>query len=135
MPQKKMQPVKYRDVEDLLASLHEKELETVNLLRQLILECIPGCREKLSYNVPFYYGNQRICFIWPGSVPWGKVQPYFVRLGFTKGYLLSDVYSYLEKGERKEVYCKDFNLPEEINIPIVKDLLFEAAELDKEFTK
>ncbi len=125
----KFQPVKFRDVEDLLAFIPDDEKEITFILRQLIFDSIPHVKEKLSYNVPFYYGNRRICFIWPGSVPWGKTKP-GVEFGFTKGYLLSDDTGYLEKGNRKEVYIKTFYHPSEIDPAIIKMLLFEASQID-----
>lgn len=127
----KFQPVKFRDVEDMLASLPEDELQITLFLRDLIRSCIPHATEKLSYNVPFYYGKKRICFIWPGSVPWGGIKS-GVLFGFTRGYLLNDETNYLEIGNRKEVYMKTFNSLSEIDTDILRSLFFEAAALDKQ---
>ncbi len=57
----KMQSVSFRNVEDFLDYLPEEELKIVLTLRKLIFECIPTISEKLSFNVPFYFGNKR-CF-------------------------------------------------------------------------
>jgi len=129
------QPMKFRSVEEFLDFLPEHELQVVEYLRQLVFDCIPGVREKLAYNVPFYYLNSRICFIWPAAVPWGKVEKSGVMLGFNKGYLLQDELNYLDRGSRKEVYTKTFShipLGEE---DILKAFLFEAAELDRSLKK
>lgn len=126
----KFQPVKYTDVDDLLFSLPKDEYEITMFLRKLIFDCLPGVKEKLSYNVPFYYLNKRICFIWPGSVPWGKTKP-GVAIGFTKGYLLSNPENYLEREDRKEVFMKTFFNVGDINVDILRLLIFEAAEIDK----
>ena len=99
-----------------------------------MLEHMPDVREKLAYNVPFYYRHSRICFIWPGSVPWGTHKKRGVELGFCRGHLLSDA-SYLERGNRKEVFIKTFHHVREINIEKLKSLFFEAVVIDEERMK
>lgn len=126
-----MQPVKFRSVEDFLSYLPPHELAVVQALRHVVLACIPGCTEKLAYNVPYYYRHSRICFIWPASVPWGNVRLHGVQLGFCEGHLLSDPLNYLEKGTRKQVSIKTFTRVDEIDAGLLKTFLFEAAEVDK----
>jgi hypothetical protein len=126
-----MQPVSFSGIDDFLAYLPPEELRIVQRLRSLIEEAIPGCREKLSYNVPFYKGHSNICFIWPSSVPWGNMKQEGVRLGFSKGYLLDDSMGYLDRGTRKQVYCKDFYAINEIDGPLLLAYLHEAALLDQ----
>ncbi len=126
----KFQNVSFKSISDFLSYLPEEELFIVERLRELIFDCIPDAKEKLSYNVPFYSRFSRICFIWPGSVPWGTIKS-GVLLGFCKGHLLSDI-SYLEVGERKEVYTKTFYNLKEINTPVIRQLLHEAAVIDEE---
>nr|WP_293834367.1 DUF1801 domain-containing protein [uncultured Arsenicibacter sp.] len=126
-----LQPVHVRDVGELLEYLPDHERQIVDALRSIIFSCIPGCREKIAYNVPFYSRRKRICFIWPASVPWGKVKK-GVRLGFSNGYLLSDELNYLEKGGRKHVYCRDFTSVQDINVDLLKTFLFEAVVVDEE---
>ena len=65
---KKMQSVKFQHVNEFLDYLPEEELRVTEALRELILETIPNCREKLSYNVPCYHRHKSIGFLWPGSV-------------------------------------------------------------------
>lgn len=108
----------------------EKEREIVTALQSIISECLPDCKVKLTYNVPFYYRHSRICFIWPASVSWGGINE-GVALGFSKGYLLSDEINYLEKGTRKEVYTKIFHSVEEIDKELLISFLFEAREIDE----
>lgn len=126
-----MQDVSFSGIDDFLAYLPLEELRIVQRLRSLIEEAIPGCTEKLSYNVPFYKGHSNICFIWPPSVPWGNMKQKGVRLGFSKGYLLEDAIGYLDKGTRKQVFCKDFYALNEINEPLLLAYLHEAALLDQ----
>jgi hypothetical protein len=55
-----------------------------------------------------------------------------VRLGFTKGFMLSDDLNYLDKGDRKQVYWKDFTDVKEIEIDLVKAYIYEAVQIDQE---
>ena len=129
----KMQSVSFKNVDEFLAYLPKDELKIVEFLRNNVLECIPGCREKLSYNVPYYSKHYGICFIWPASVAWGsKITYKGVRLGFANGYLLSDESNYLDKGDRKQVYWKDFADIKEIDVALIKSFLYEAALIDEE---
>lgn len=134
----KFQDVHFNSIEEFLEYLPQQELVIVEALRQLISSCIPQCKEKLSYNVPFYSRHSGICFIWPSAVKWGgHAQADGVRLGFQKGYLLNDEMSYLDKGTRKQVYCKDFKSMQQINndLDLLKCFLFEAAAIDEQLAK
>ena len=132
----KMQEVDFQNVNEFLEFLPENELIIVETLRQIIYQCIPEATEKLNYNVPFFKRNKNFCFIWPASILWGKKKTYTgVRLGFTTGYLLKDRFQYLEKGNRKQVYMKDFQNVNEIDDEIIRELLFETVEVDDHFKK
>ena len=125
------QNVKFRSVEEFLEFLPPDELKMVQLLRKVVLDCLPNCTEKLSYNVPFYKINKGICFIWPASVLWGKSISFTgVRFGFNQGYLMRDEINFLEKGNRKQVFWKDFKSIKDIDVDLLKAYIFEAAEID-----
>ena len=126
----KFQPIDFQDLDDLFAFLPEDELKMVQSLRQLVYDCIPEVKEKLSYNVPFFRVKQTICYIWPGSVPWGNSSPGRVSIGFYKGHLLEDD-GYLEAGKKKVIKSKSFTSLQEIDFEILRGLLFHALELDK----
>ena len=129
----KMQNVSFRTVEEFLDFLPEKELKITRALRKIIFGCITDVTEKLSYNVPFYSRRKSICFLWPASVLWGKKKTYEgVRFGFANGYLLSDENNFLERGNRKRVYWKDFRSVKEIDVALLKSFIFEAAVLDEQ---
>ena len=69
------QGIKFKSLLEFWEFLPEKERIVVDVLRQIVLKNLPPyCKEKLSYNVPYYYGKRRICLIWPGSVPWGGIR-------------------------------------------------------------
>jgi hypothetical protein len=128
----KMQNVHFESVDEFLDYLPEHELRIVNKIRDLIHQALPDCIEKLAYNVPYYKRHGNICFIWPSSIPWGNIKQEGVRLGFTKGYLLEDIAGYLDKGLRKQVYCKDYFDIKDIHEDVVLAFLYEAALLDEE---
>ncbi len=127
-----MQNVKFDSLDEFFDFLPEEELVVVEYLRAVILDCIPNCTEKLSYNVPYFKLRSNICFIWPASVLWGKKKTYEgVRLGFVKGYLMHDDIHYLEKGERKQVYWRDFKSIEEIDVDILRAYIYDAVLVDE----
>lgn len=126
-----MQNVEFQTVEEFLDYLPERERAIVDILREIIMDCMPDCTERLSYNVPYYYRHSRVCFIWPASVPWGKVKLDGVQLGFCKGFLLNDEINFLEKGNRKEVYVKTYFHPNDIDADVLKAYLFEAIVVDE----
>ncbi len=130
-----MQNVKFDSVEEFLNYLPDKERKIVDLLRPVILDCIPDCIEKLSYNVPYYYRHYRICFIWPSAVPWGNVKLEGVQLGFCNGNLLDDNINYLERGDRKQVYIKTFQDVKEIDIDLVRTNVYDAVDVDEQLRK
>ncbi len=111
--------------------LPDGERIIVDVLRQIILENLPStCKEKLTYNVPFYYGKKRICVIWPASVPWGGIKK-GVLLGFCQGDKLKDPDSYLEHGTNKKVYYKIFYSADDIDESPIIFLLKEAIRIDR----
>ncbi len=122
--------IKFRDIADFLDHLSSTELEIVEQLREIILETIPFVKEKLSYNVPFYSVNKRICYIWPASVPWGKIPEKAVALGFTKGRLIPDAEDILIFDDRKHVGVMYFKTALEINLDLIRALLYDAFLLD-----
>lgn len=127
----KYQPLNFSTVEEFLDFLPDGERKVIHFLRQLILDNIPMVRERLAYNVPFYYQYSRICFLWPAAIPWGRVKASGVKLGFVNGHLIRDDLNYLEKGNRRQVRSKTFYTTGEIDPDLLKAFLFEAVEIDK----
>lgn len=115
---------------DLYELLPGEEKIIVDILRQIIIENLPStCKEKISYNVPFFYGNKGICIVWPSTIPRGGIKK-GVLLGFWYGNKLEDVDHYLIHGTNKQIFYKIFHSPEDINEPAIKKLLREAVLLD-----
>ena len=127
----KFQHVDFSNVTEFLHYLPADHLSIVEALRGLVFECIPDVKEKLSYNVPFYHRHARICFVWPSSIQWGTTQRSGVDFGFCKGNLLADP-SYLDIGNRKEMYVKTFHHVKEIDHHVLRQLLYEAVVIDDE---
>ncbi|MEQ9263783.1 MAG: DUF1801 domain-containing protein [Balneolaceae bacterium] len=131
----KFQNVSFNSIDEFLDYLPEDELVIVEELRRLVFECIPDIKEKLSYNVPFFKRNRTVCFIWPASVPWGKVERNGVQLGFTSGHLINDFAGYLNMGTRKSVAIKTFFSIDEIESDLLRAYFFEALDVDDRFRK
>ncbi|MBL0103197.1 MAG: DUF1801 domain-containing protein [Bacteroidetes bacterium] len=131
-----MQNVSFKSFEEFLDFLPEDELKVTEFLRKIVFECIPDATEKLAYNVPYYKRHKNICFIWPASILWGKKKTYSgVRFGFVSGHLLPDEPGFLEKGDRKFVYWKDFGNLKEINVELLKAYIYEAVLVDQKLAK
>lgn len=102
----------------------------VDVLRQIIIENLPPrCKEKISFNVPYFYGRRGICIVWPAAIPRGGIKK-GVLLGFWYGSLLADTDHYLTKGTNKRVFYKIFNSPDEIDEKAIVKLLKEAVKID-----
>lgn len=124
---------KISSVLQLYDAITENERIIVDVLRQVIAEHLPAhCKEKMSYNVPFFCGNKGICIIWPASVPRGGIKK-GVLLGFWYGCKLKDEDHYLDHGNNKQVYYKIFNDVEEIDIVALVKILKDAIALDISF--
>ncbi len=122
---------KIRSIVQLYELLTENERIITDILRQIIIENLPvSCKEKISCNVPFFYGNKGICIIWPATVPGGGIKK-GVLLGFWYGCKLQDKDNYLTHGTNKQIFYKIFNLPEEINSKAIVKLLKEALKVDQ----
>jgi len=113
--------------------LPEEERIIVDVLRQIITDNLPSyCKEKISYNVPFFYGKKGICIIWPSTIPRGGIKK-GVLLGFWYGCKLRDVNNYLSHGTNKQIFYKIYHTVEEINEEEIVLLLKEAVQLDKQW--
>jgi Domain of unknown function (DU1801) len=121
---------KFRSMGEFWEWLPDDEREIVDVLRQIVIENLPGDTvEKFAYNVPNYYGKRRICIIWPASVPRGGIKT-GVLLGFFQGYRLADVDNYLTHGANKVVFYKIYRSVDQIDERAIVKLLQEAAALD-----
>jgi hypothetical protein len=117
----------------LFELLPEEERIIVDVLRQIIIENLPAyCKEKISYNVPFFYGNKSICLIWPSAIPRGGIKE-GVLLGFWYGNKLTDADNYLTHGNNKQVFYKIYKSAGEIDERAIVKILKEAVDLDEQW--
>ena len=125
--------MKIKNLLELYSLLPEDEKLIVDVLRQIIIGTLPGyCKEKISYNVPFFYGNKGICIIWPATVPRGGIKK-GVLLGFWYGNKLKDEDGYLTHGTNKQIFYRIYHSVEEIDEKPIEKLLKEALRLDNSF--
>ena len=122
--------IKIKSFVQLYELLPKNERIIVDVLRQIIHESLPAaCKEKISYNVPFFYGKKGICIIWPSTIPRGGIKE-GVLLGFWQGNQLKDEDGYLKHGTNKKVFYKIFRSAEEIDEKAIIKLLKEAVRVD-----
>ncbi len=125
--------LKIKSVLQLYELLPENERIITDVLRQIIKENLPSyCKEKISYNVPLFYGNKGICIVWPSAIPRGGIKK-GVLLGFWFGNRLKDEDNYLNHGTNKQIFYKIFYDVEEIDVKPILKLLKEAVKLDGQF--
>lgn len=125
--------LKIKSILHLYEVLPNEERIIVDVLRQLITENLPAdAKEKISYNVPFFYGNKGICIIWPSTIPRGGIKK-GVLLGFWYGNRLKDSDHYLTHGTNKQIFYKIFYSADEIDQDAIVKLLHEAVLLDSGF--
>ena len=124
--------IKINSIVHLYESIPAEERLIVDMLRQIVRENIPEyCKEKISYNVPLFYGRRSICIIWPASIPRGGIKR-GVLLGFWYGNRINDGDHYLTHGTNKQVFYKIFLSPEDIDENAIIKLLKEAIYLDEQ---
>lgn len=125
--------MKIKNIVELFTILPEEERIITDVLRQIILETLPGyCKEKISFNVPFFYGNKGICIVWPATVPRGGIKS-GVLLGLWYGNKLADKDNFLTHGSNKQIFYKIYYKADEIDERPIKKLLKEAIKLDQSF--
>ena len=126
---------KVKSIVQLYELIPEHERIIVDVLRQIVSELLPAyCKEKIAYNVPFFYGNRSICIIWPATIPRGGIKE-GVLLGFWYGNKLKDVDGYLAHGTNKQIFYKIYKSAEEIDEAGIVKLLKEAMRIDRQFKK
>jgi len=124
---------KIKTLVQLYGLLPENEKIIVDVLRHLVIDTLPAyCKEKLSFNVPYFYGKKGICIIWPSTVPRGGIKE-GVLFGMWYGNKINDVDKYLTHGTNKQIFYKIYKTPEEINQQKIVRLLKEAIKLDKQW--
>ena len=125
-----MSLLKITSLLQLYEILPEDERLIVDVLRQIIKENLSAnCKEKISYNVPFFFRKKGICIVWPSAIPRGGIKQ-GVLLGFWYGCKFKDIDHYLTHGTNKQVFYKIYKSVEDINEKAIVKLLKEAVRID-----
>ncbi len=123
--------IQFKSLVEFWEYLPPEESLLAEILRQIIIEKLPLThKEKLCYNVPYFYLKRRVCFIWPAAIPWGGFKN-GVMLGFCYGNRLQDKLQFLTHGTNKQVFYKIYKSVEEINATAIQQLIFEAIAIDE----
>ena len=97
--------------------------ETAFLLHQFLLTYdTVSCR--MTYNIPFYYGNRWICYL--NLTKSGQLE-----LAFTYGCQLKNVHGLLKSNGRKQVAGTFIEAGDEIPFEVIDELMQEAIGLDR----
>src|SRR5688572_10705977 len=120
------------DVNEFIINLPKEERIIVSRLRDILFETEPRFHEKLSYGVPYFSRNRRVCFIWPASAPLGPMNAK-VSFGFCYANLLSNAQGLLLKEGRKQVYIARFSSIKEMNQKALLEIIREALIIDELF--
>lgn len=127
--------MKIKSLLQLYETLPDEERIITDVLRHIITDNLPpNCKEKISFSVPYFYGNKGICIIWPSAIPRGGIKK-GVLLGFWYGNKLKDKDHYLTHGTNKQIFYKIYYSAEEINQRAIIKLLKEAVAVDIGFAK
>ena len=127
--------IKIKSLVSLYEALPENERIITDVLRQIITEHLPAtCKEKISFNVPFFYGKKGICIIWPSTIPRGGIKK-GVLLGFWYGNKLNDIDNYLIHGTNKQIFYKIYCSSEDIDETAIVKLLKEAVRVDMQWRR
>ncbi|MEP6674451.1 MAG: hypothetical protein ABJA78_04830 [Ferruginibacter sp.] len=123
-------PLKIKSLLQLYEILPEEQRIITDVLRNLVIANLPAtCKEKISFNVPYFHGKKGICIIWPAAVPRGGIKK-GVLFGFWYGNKLPDKDHYLTHGTNKQIFYKIFYSADEIKAKPIIQLLKEAAAVD-----
>lgn len=117
-------------VKEYMATLQGEERLIANYLYDIILSTSPKFKTKLSYGVPYFSINYRVCFVWPSSSPMA-IEKEGVQLGLCKGNLLLHSQGVFEMGKRKVVAIANFLHSKQIKEDAIREVLFEAIALDE----
>lgn len=93
----------------------------VTLVRELMRECAPAVRERISYDMPVFEVNKIIAYIYPS--------PGGVTFSFVRGIEFSDPYGLL-KGRGKSARHVKLKKPGDANLPALRDYIRQALEYD-----
>ena len=92
-------------------------------LRNRIVESMPYCDEKVTYDIPFFYYKRRMCYLYLS-----KKKKDVVLLGFCQGAQLSNEQGLLV-GNGKVIRVIEFDLNQTQDLDLVQEVINEAVIL------
>ena len=110
-------------IEDYIYRHEDQQREILQQLHYLLAEEL-SLEAKIKYNIPFYYNRSWICYL--NANKGGGVE-----LAFTRGNELSNEQGLLDDKGRKQVKSILITKPEQINDPVLHEVLQEAILLDE----
>jgi hypothetical protein len=117
-------------IEEYISKLPGEEKKIAARLHKVICGMLPGAVEKFTFGVPHYFGNSRICFLWPASVSGGKIKK-GIALGFCQGYLMANEDGILKREGKTNIYVIFYTSVKEIDETVLMELLAEAVMIDE----
>lgn len=115
---------------DFLLSLPDHEAALVKRLHEIVITTLPELQCKFSYEVPYYFGKRRVCFIWPASKGASGVKD-GVLLGFCEGHRIGDESGSMKMENRKQVGVIVYTSLKQIDPEVIIPLLQQAWLVDK----
>lgn len=119
---------KIQDVTTYILKADEEAQPVMEVLRQIILETIPGLEEKISYNVPFYhYHGQFVGF---------SAHKQHISFGFGSDVVTAEMRSELEaKGYKLGKGTLQIKFNQAVPVAEIKTILKAKAVLNSEIER
>jgi hypothetical protein len=117
-------------IKEYISKLPAEEKKIAARLHNIICSMLLGAVEKFTFGVPHYFGNSRICFLWPSSVSGGKIKK-GIALGFCQGYLMANEDGILKREGKTNIYVIFYESVKDIDETVLNELLAEAVMIDE----
>lgn len=117
-------------IAEYISKLPVEEKKIAARLHEIIFSMLSGVVEKFTFGVPHYFGNSRICFLWPSSVSGGKIKE-GMAFGFCQGYLMANEEGILKRLGKTNISMILYTSVKDIDETVLRELLAEAIMLDE----
>jgi hypothetical protein len=128
-------PAKIQSLAQLYAVMPADERILVDVLCGFITENIPAyCKQKISWQVPNFYGHKSMFIIWPACIKGGGFTK-GVFFGCWRGCYLPNKNNFLQSGTNKRIFYKIFLDVDDIDFDALLVIIKEAVALDESYGK
>ena len=121
-----------RTLEDFFEQCSPPERVMIYELMQIIQDCAE-LQIKISYGVPYFYGNRRVFFLWPASAAFGPKSG--LLFGFCQGAMMVDQHGYLDRSERKQLATLTLHSVADVPEQVLREYIQQALMLDQQFSR